>query len=98
MADTPKVVGKWTERFAAASKAGLDDIKKVVGGKEVTMGQRGIGFARVGGMGVGAYMAGDALFSGKTADGEDRSALARMGQIVLGAGIAAGSLVVGKGR
>lgn len=97
MTDKP-VVGPWTQRFAANAKEGFQDIKNIVGGEGITMKQRGVGFARVGGIGVGAYMAGDALFRSKTADGEDRSALARIGQFVLGTGVAAGSLVVGKGR
>lgn len=98
MTQTPDkpAIGAWT-RYVTHAKEGVQDIKNIVG-KDVTMGQRGVGFARVGGIGVGAYVAGDALFRGKTADGEDRSALARVGQFVLGTGIAAGSLVVGKGR
>lgn len=101
MTDTP--AKSWVQRvsghekFADAAKAGFQDVKNIVG-KDATMGQRGVGFARVGGVGVGAYMAGDALFSSKTVDGEDRSMLARIGQFLLGGGVAVGSLIVGKGR
>lgn len=96
----------WRDRIAGsyhahgglkgAAQAGLGDIKNIVG-KEVPMAQRGVGFARVGGVGIGLYIAKGALES-KTVDGEDRSALARIGQAVLGTGIAVGSLVAGKGR
>lgn len=79
----------------AAASAGWGDIKNIVGREGVTWGQRGVGFARVGGIGVGAAMAGDALFRGKTSDGEDRSMLARLGEFVLGTGIAATSLLRG---
>ena len=102
-APTPEqpILGRFTglvksQGFKGAAQAGLDDIKNIVG-KDVTMGQRGVGFARVGGVGVGLYIAKGA-FESKTADGEDRSALARIGQAVLGTGIAVGSLVAGKGR
>ena len=59
-------------------------------------GNKGMAFARGAGVAVGAAMAGDALFRGKTADGENRGALARVGQFVVGTGLAAGSLVGGR--
>lgn len=95
MTDKPEI-GRWT-KFVGQAKEGLGDMKNIVA-KEATLGQRGVGAMRVTGVGVGAYMAGDALFRGKTEDGEDRSLLARLGQFILGGGIAAGSLIVGKGR
>lgn len=58
-------------------------------------GNKRMAFARGAGVGVGAAMAGDALFRGKTADGEDRSALARVGEFVLGSGLAVTSLARG---
>lgn len=96
----------WRDRIAGsyhahgglggAAKAGLGDIKNIVG-KDVTLGQRGVGFARVTGVGAGLAIAAGSLRS-QTVDGEDRSMLARLGQAVLGLGVAAGSLIVGKGR
>jgi hypothetical protein len=75
MADVPApspdkpVLGRFTglvksRGFEGAAQAGWSDIKNIVG-KDVIMGQRGVGFARVGGIGVGAAMAGDALFAAK---------------------------------
>lgn len=105
MTDTAKpVLGKWTglykqKGFVDAAKDGLSDIKK--GAKfwdESSKGFKGVAFGRTVGVTAGVAMAGDALFRGKTADGEDRSALARLGQGVLGLGIAGGSLVAGAAR
>lgn len=101
------ILGRFTQNYGEkkgffsavgeSSKQGFGDIKNAFG-KDASWGARGAGFARIGGVGVGVAMAGDSLFRGKTSDGEDRSGLARVGQAVLGTGIAVGSLVVGRGR
>ena len=109
MVDMPKdpkemaILGRWTQNYATekgffktlgkSAGQGFEDIKGIT-----KSGQRGVAFARGAGVGVGVAMAGDALFRGKTADGEDRGMLARLGEFVLGTGVAVGSLVVGKGR
>ncbi len=76
----------------------VDRIKQNMALEGKTTAQKGMVFARGAGTAVGIAMAGDALFRGKTSDGEDRSGLARMGQFLVGGGIAAGSLIAGKGR
>ena len=87
-----------TQGFKGAAKAGWGDVKNIVGKSgEVTMGQRGVGFARVAGVGICLSIAKGA-FESKTADGEERGALGRLGQAVLGTGVAVGSMVVGGAR
>jgi hypothetical protein len=109
MTDAPKnpkemaILGRWTQNYATEkgymktlSKSvgqGFDDIKGIT-----TSGSRGIAFGRIAGVTAGAAIAGDALFRGKDSDGNDRGLLARLGEFVLGTGVAVGSLVVGKGR
>ncbi|MFZ4540413.1 MAG: hypothetical protein ACOYNL_01215 [Rickettsiales bacterium] len=108
MTDVPftdkPVFGRFTQNYHAQNKSilgavkdsaklGVEDIKA-----GLTQGKRAVAFGRVTGVTAGTAIAGHALFSGKTAEGEDRSLLARLGEFVLGTGVAVGSLVVGKGR
>ena len=85
-----------THGWGGAAKESLGEMKNAF--TSAGEGNRMKGFGRIGGVGVGVAMAGDALFRGKTSDGEDRSGLARVGEAVLGTGIAVGSLVAGRGR
>jgi hypothetical protein len=114
MADATKpfterpVLGRFTQNyaqqkgfFAAAGeslKQGGGDIKNGINVfDKATEGKRLGAFGRVAGVGVGSYIALGALQS-RDADGNERSGLVRVGQAVLGTGIAAGSLIVGHGR
>lgn len=47
---------------------------------------------------AGAVMAYQAIANDKTAEGEDRSMMARLTQFIIGGGVAAGALLVGKGK
>lgn len=102
------VLGRFTQQVAEKGgylgglkesvKLGAEDIKKGVNVfSDASKGHRVVAFGRIAGVGAGLAYAAGALRS-QTADGEDRSALARLGQLVLGGGIAAGSLIAGKGR
>lgn len=92
-----RVAGNYnTKGLGGAAKDGWNDIKGTIG-KDATTAQRGVVFGRVIGVGAGLAIAKGALES-KTVEGEDRSALVRLGQFVLGAGVATASLVAGKGR
>lgn len=80
----------WAERVG---KSG-DQVKKAFSlEKGITLGDRGIGFARVGVTAVGAGIAMGALRD-KNPDGTDRSALARLGDLVIGGGVAAGGVLL----
>ena len=100
---TAKPDGFWTSRIKAeglggAVKKGAEDIGKGINVfDKATEGHRGLAFARVAGTGAGLAIAAGALQS-KDAEGNDRSALARVGQAVLGTGLAVGSLALGRGR
>ncbi len=75
-------------------KAMGEGVNEIIGKTPATTGVR---FMRVGGVGVGAAFAADALFRSKKSDGEDRGAAGRLIQFVAGGGIAAASLAAGKG-
>ena len=96
MVDTVKPAGYWANTIKPAASKSWEQVKDIVG-KDVELGARAKGFARVAGVGVGSYIALGALQS-RDADGNERSGLVRIGQAVLGTGIAAGSLIVGHGR
>lgn len=104
MAETPaNTEGMWVKYvtgqnglFGHAKAHGIGDAVKQNFKWEA--GNKGVVFARGAGVMAGVAIAGDALFRGKTADGEDRSALARMGEFVLGTGVAAVGLASGKVR
>jgi hypothetical protein len=82
--------------FAGAAKKTFDEIGHGVSfSSTATAGERAVAFGRIGAVGVGAYIAASALRS-KDAEGNDRSGLARIGQAVLGTGMAAGALVAGR--
>jgi hypothetical protein len=107
MSKTPSTpaAGSWVERVAGnvnskkgwsgAMKDGLSDIGK---GFKLEKGYKAVAFGRTIGVGAGLAVAGDALFRSKDEDGNDRGALARLGEGVLGLGIAAGSLAAGRAR
>lgn len=107
MTDTPAQTTSFVDRvtglykskgLTGAAKAGFGDIKNIVGGEGTTWAQRGVGFGRVAGVGVGVAVAGNALFNSRSADGEERSMLGRLAQFIIGGGIAAGSLIAGRAR
>jgi hypothetical protein len=103
MADTTTPPGFWVNRvsgpqgvFGRANQIGTwNTVKENFKWQE---GNKPMVFGRVAGTGVGLAMAGDALFRSQNSEGEDRSALVRLGQGVLGLGVAAGSLIAGRGR
>jgi hypothetical protein len=106
MTDVPKnpkdmaILGRWTQNYADEKtffKTFGKTVKDNIAGEWKT-GSKGVAFGRVAGTGVGLAMAGDALFRSQNSEGEDRSALVRLGQGVLGLGVAAGSLIAGRGR
>ena len=88
---TAAAIRPWGERIKAASSHSWADVKNIVS-KEATMGQRGVGFARVGAVGAGSFIALGALKS-KDAEGNNRSGLVRVGQAVLGTGVAAAGVL-----
>lgn len=101
---TAKVVntinGKFTgalqsQGVKAAFNQNFDSIKNAFG-KDVTMGQRGVGFAKVGGVGVAVVGMGDAIFRSKTKEGEDRSALVRLSEFVLSLAVGTFALLGGR--
>ncbi len=55
-------------------------------------------FGRVVGTGAGAYMAYDALSRDMTDDGQERSGLVRLTEFIVGSGLAAASVLAGKGK
>jgi hypothetical protein len=106
MTTTPAANGSWLEKLGyvtlknegtkAAASQGFGTIKDGVRfWNPVSDGKKLAAFGKVTGIGVGVAVAGDALFRSKTADGEDRGLLARLGEFVLGTGIAAASLLRG---
>jgi len=103
MADTPKGDGFWVNHVTGKNglfgRLGQDGAGKTLKQNFAwAEGNKKVVFGRLVGTGVGLAMAGEALFNSKTADGEERSGLARVGEFVLGTGVAAGSLLAGKGR
>ena len=107
MADVPvkeaaATTAKWVDKvgfsrlhqqgFKAAGEHGLGEMIKAVTFAE---GKTWKGFARVGAVGAGAVIAAGALRS-KDADGNERSGLVRVGQAVLGTGIAAAGVLGGR--
>lgn len=96
MSDTPTKGFSWAERVKAPAGKSWDQVKTAFSKDAGEVG-RMKGFARVGAVGLGAYIAKGALES-RTADGEERSGLVRVGQAVLGTGIAAAGVLAGHGR
>ena len=83
------------EALKGAAKQTLGEVKHgLTLGNGAKLGERGIAFARVGGVVAGGSIALGA-FKSKNADGTDRGALHRLGDLVLGTGIAAGSVLAG---
>ena len=89
---TAAAMKPWGERIKVGSARFGADAKNIFA-KEATMGQRGVGFARVGAVAAGSYIALGALKS-KDAEGNNRSGLVRVGQAVLGTGVAAAGVLV----
>ncbi|MDX2095647.1 MAG: hypothetical protein SFW64_06900 [Alphaproteobacteria bacterium] len=88
-----KVAGRvQAHGMAGAAKKSLGEMKNAFTG--AGEGARMKGFARVGAVGVGTYIAAGALQS-RDADGNERSALARLGNLVVGGGMIAGGLLAG---
>jgi hypothetical protein len=56
----------------------------------------GVGFARIGGVGVGGVMALDGILRSKTQNGEDRSMLVRLGEVVVGGGVGTVAALAGR--
>lgn len=98
MTDAPKDPGFWVNHVTG-SKGVFGHLKQNSFGETVKQnfagdwkaGSKGMVFGRTVGTGVGLAMAAHA-FKGVDSNGEDRSALVRMGEFVLGTGIAAASL------
>ena len=85
----------WVARMKEPASQSLTEVKSAFS-KNAEHG-RMKGFARVGAVGLGAYIAKGALES-RTADGEERSGLVRIGQAVLGTGVAAAGVLAFHGR
>jgi hypothetical protein len=90
MADE-KEAASWASKIQPAASKSWKQVKDVVG-KDVELGARAKGFARVATVGAGAYYAAG-VFKSKDADGNDRSALARLGNLVVGGGVAAAGVL-----
>lgn len=86
----------WIDRVKPNAGKSWGEVKSAFS-KEAPQG-RIKGFARVGAVGVGATMAYKAIVNDRTADGEERSGFARLGQAVLGGGLMAASVLAGHGR
>ncbi len=63
---------------------------------EASKGKRLIAFGRVGAVGAGNAMAFDGLLRSKDADGNARSGLLRVGEVLLGTGSAAAGVFAGR--
>lgn len=97
MADA-KEAGSWVSRVRGSAGKGVEQIKSGINVfDEASKGNRLAAFGRLAGVGAGAYIAAGALQS-RDADGNERSGLVRIGQAVLGTGVAVGSLAIGHGR
>jgi len=88
--------GKWMHRVAdkgwgSAIKQGAGEMQFWKAGNH-----KGVAFGRIAGVGAGVALAGDALFRGKTGDGEQRGFVTRVLQFGTGAAVAAGSLAAGR--
>lgn len=96
MTDAPTNKFSWVKHVEAPAAKSWEQVKGAFN-KDAEAAVRRSGFARVGTTGVGLAMVSDALLRSKSS-GEDRSALVRMGEGVLGLGVAAAAVIAGHGR
>ena len=86
----------WVDRIRKPAEKSLEDVKGAFA-PGVSTKSRTVAFGRVAGTAAGLAIASGALRS-KDADGNDRPALARVGDLVMGLGVSGVSVLAGHGR